>query len=97
MPRSMTHGEADPELETIASWLAQNVDGTVLEVTRQPRWRPVWFVDVDRKAERMQLCVRGDRVDGAAPWPHKHEMTLFVALERAGIPVPHVHGWIDGS
>lgn len=88
-------GLAASEEEAIAEWLEANI-GPVTSITRQGRWRPVWFADVQRDGDTLPLCVRGDRVDSVTPWDLEHEMTLFVELERAGIPVPHVYGWIDG-
>lgn len=83
------------DLDRITTWLETNIGGTVTSITRQQRWRPVWFADVDRDGEILPLCVRGERVDSISPFDVRHEMILFVQLERAGIPVPHVHGWID--
>ena len=31
----------------IVQWLERHVGGRVVRITRQPRWRPVWFADVD--------------------------------------------------
>jgi aminoglycoside phosphotransferase (APT) family kinase protein len=90
-------GTAGAEERTITAWLEAHI-GPVTSLGRQGRWRPVWFADVVRAGdgETLPLCVRGDRIDSVTPWDLEHEMTLFVELERAGIPVPHVYGWIDG-
>ena len=34
-----------------------------MRIARQARWRPVWFADLEREDERLELCVRGDRTD----------------------------------
>ena len=76
-------------------WIEQRLGGRVVSIERQPRWRPIWFADVERDGERLALCVRGQRLDGTTPWSHRHEMILLTELGRAGLPVPRVHGWID--
>ena len=69
--------------------------GTVTAIAGQSRWRPVWFVDVERDGERLELCVRGERLDIPGVWPLRHEMTVQALLEAGGIPVPKVYGWCD--
>jgi aminoglycoside phosphotransferase (APT) family kinase protein len=81
--------------QLIAEWIASNVGGHVVSLVRQPRWRPVWFVDVERDGEGLELCVRGERVDIPGVWPLRHEMTAQALLEAGGIPVPKVYGWCD--
>ena len=79
----------------IIEWVDANVGGTVVAIRRQPRWRPVWLVDVERDGDTLELMVRGDRTDAAPLFPLEHEMRFQQLLEEAGIPVPHVYGWID--
>jgi aminoglycoside phosphotransferase (APT) family kinase protein len=86
---------ASPATDTIVNWLATNVGGTVTSIRRQPRWRPVWFVELDRVGEKLQLCVRGDRTDVELVLPLEHEMRFQAVLHEQGIPVPKVYGWID--
>jgi aminoglycoside phosphotransferase (APT) family kinase protein len=83
------------ELEQISDWLESQLGGKVTSISRQGRWRPNWFADMERDGEALPLCIRGDRVDSAAGWPLEHEMKLFSELERAGVQVPHVYGWLD--
>ena len=83
------------EAGLITDWIGANVGGTVTAIVRQPRWRPVWFVDVERDGELLELCVRGERVDIAGVWPLRHEMTAQALMEAGGIPVPKVYGWCD--
>ncbi len=87
--------DADSELAPIAAWIRAHVGGPIVRAARQPRWRPVWFVDVERDGELLELYVRGDRVDFAGAFPFEHEMLCQRLLEEHGIPVPHVYGWID--
>lgn len=79
----------------IAAWLREHVHGRVVSIDRQPRWRPVWFADVERDGERLQLCIRGDRTDMQPVFPLEHEMRMQTLLHERGIPVPKVYGWID--
>ena len=85
----------DTDVADITEWIDGHVGGMVLAVRRQPRWRPVWLVDVERDGERIELLVRGVRVDFPGVWPLDHEMRFQQLLERHGIPVPRVWGWCD--
>lgn len=80
--------------EQVVAWLGANV-GPVVTVTRQPRWRPVWFADVETDAGVRSLCVRGDRTDMPLIFPLDHEMRLQAVMHDQGLPVPRVYGWID--
>jgi len=84
---------ADAE-EVIGSWCEAHLGGTVVEVVRQPRWRPVWFVTVKVADERHELVVRGDRTDMPLIFPLDHEMRFQQLLGEQGIPVAPVRGWI---
>jgi aminoglycoside phosphotransferase (APT) family kinase protein len=75
--------------------LEQRLGGRVVEISLQPRWRPVWFVELERGGRRESLCVRGDRIDARHGFSLEHEMKLQELLHERGIPVPRVHGWID--
>ena len=88
-------GDDTRDAERIAEWVADRLSGVVTHIARQPRWRPVWFVDVERDGERLELCVRGERVDIPGVWPLRHEMTAQALLFDGGIPVPKVYGWCD--
>lgn len=90
-----TTGGPDAATERIRTWLQANVGGTVITIARQPRWRPVWFADVERDGELLQLVVRGDRTDMPLIFPLDHEMRLQALLHDHGIPTARVHGWID--
>jgi aminoglycoside phosphotransferase (APT) family kinase protein len=79
----------------IEAWLRKHVGGRVLRVERQPRWRPVWFADVERDGEVIELCIRGERTDMPLIFPLDHEMRFQALLQERGIPVARVHGWID--
>jgi aminoglycoside phosphotransferase (APT) family kinase protein len=86
-----TPGEIDP----IVDWLESNIGGTVRSISRQPRWRPVWFADVQRDGETLELVVRGERSDSELVFPLDHEMRVQHVMHEHGIPVPEVYGWMD--
>lgn len=85
----------DPATGRVAAWLATNLGGTVTGISRQARWRPVWFASVDRDGEVLEVCVRGERTDMPLIFPLQHEMRFQRVLHDHGIPVAEVHGWID--
>ena len=86
---------ADDGTAQVRAWLGANVGGRVVRIVRQPRWRPVWFADVERDGELLELCVRGDRTDMPLIFPLDHEMRLQSVMHDHGIPTPKVYGWID--
>lgn len=86
---------ADDGTEQVRAWLGANIGGRVVRIVRQPRWRPVWFADVERDGELLELCVRGDRTDMPLIFPLDHEMRLQSVMHDHGIPTPNVYGWID--
>lgn len=79
----------------ITAWLERELGGRVAEIKRQPRWRPVWFADLERDGETLELCVRAERSDMPLIFPLQHEMRFQSLLEERGIPVAAVHGMID--
>jgi aminoglycoside phosphotransferase (APT) family kinase protein len=85
----------DAGTHKVTQWLEAHLGGAVSRIARQPRWRPVWFADVERGGERLELCIRGDRTDMPLIFPLDHEMRFQALLHDHGIPVPRVHGWID--
>jgi aminoglycoside phosphotransferase (APT) family kinase protein len=75
------------------AWIESELGGRVVDFERQERWRPAFFVDFERKGERLPLYFRGVRpeiAEGAAAIAH--EARVLQELERGGIPVPHVYG-----
>jgi aminoglycoside phosphotransferase (APT) family kinase protein len=84
----------DENTDLVSDWLESNL-GPVAAIRRQPRWRPVWFADVDRGGEVLELCVRGDRIDMPLIFPLDHEMRFQSLLHDHGIPTARVYGWID--
>lgn len=83
------------ETAQVRGWIEERLDAEVTDIRRQPRWRPVWFVEADRGDEHLSLVVRGERNDMPLIFPLRHEMTLQSMLHERDIPTPQVHGWID--
>lgn len=80
--------------EVVTAWLARNI-GPVVAIRRQPRWRPVWFAEVARDGEVVELVVRGDRTDMPLIFPLDHEMRLQAVMHEHGVRTAEVHGWIE--
>lgn len=68
--------------------------GTVTRMERQVRWRPAWFVDVERAGGRLALHLRGNREGDVAIFPDlKREADVMEVLADNGIAVPRIHGY----
>ena len=75
------------------AFVEQLIGGKAVKVRRQARWRPAWFVDIDRDGALVRLHVRGDRGSDVLPFPSlQREADILQVLEAGGIPVPHVFG-----
>ena len=88
-------GESSGDDAGVIAWLEAELSGNVVSWERQPRWRPMWFVDMNRDGTTERVVVRGERSDCPLVFPLDHEMRFQHLLEEHGIPVPHVHGWCD--
>ena len=82
-------------VDTVTDWLERELGGRVVSIEPQARWRPVWFADVDRGDERLELCIRGDRTDMTLLFPLDHEMRFQALLHEHGVRTAKVHGWIE--
>lgn len=78
----------------VETWLRENL-GDVVALSRQPRWRPVWFATVRDGAVERRVVVRGDRTDMELIFPLDHEMRFQQLMHANSVPVAEVHGWID--
>lgn len=78
----------------VAAWIEAHL-GRVISIELQPRWRPIWFLDVEKDGEVLPLCVRGDRVDTIQTFPLEHEMLVQQVMCDHGIAAPKVYGWLD--
>lgn len=100
-PRGTMHmaanasGQTAPAEARLRRWLEEELGGRVLRIERQPRWRPAWWVDLERDGATLPLVVRGDRSDVPGVFPLEHEMRLQQLLGAHGIPVAKVWGWCD--
>ena len=78
----------------IEAWVAEHLGGEVVAMERLERWRPQWKVSYTSGGETGAVLVRGNRpiapVDAL-----RFEMACMQILERNGILVPHIHGWMD--
>lgn len=92
---STTEGSIAADTARVQAWVEGELGATVTTIGRQPRWRPVWFVEADRDGEHLSLVVRAERTDMPMIFPLRHEMVLQSMLHERDIPVPRVHGWID--
>ena len=89
--------EARDEFARITGWLERDLGGRVVRIERQARWRPAWWVDLERDGELLPLYVRGDRIDSPSAFPLEHERVFHQMLAERGIRVARVHGYRDAS
>lgn len=72
------------------------VGGKVIAMSRQVRWRPSWFVDVEKDGDIVKIYARGDRNSDVVPFPDlKREADVLSILGQHGIPAPHIYGMCD--
>jgi aminoglycoside phosphotransferase (APT) family kinase protein len=84
--------QREQELRLLLSeWVKQNLAGNVVEIERQNRWRPAWYMKAEINGAVKSLYVRGER-NFFLPWPLNHEMAVLKVLYDNGIPVPRVYG-----
>src|SRR5687768_504433 len=90
------------ELLTDAGWapvfleIEQIAGGRLCSATRQERWRPAWFCELERGGERFSVYYRGDRgVQDDGVVTLRREMEVLRTLEANGIPVSHVYGFCE--
>jgi aminoglycoside phosphotransferase (APT) family kinase protein len=82
-----------PTEQKLKSFVECVTGGQVISMERQLRWRPAWFVAVDRAGEILRIHIRGDRNSNILPFPElKREADILQVLEAHGIPVPHIWG-----
>lgn len=87
--------EVDTRAVRIIAWVECNFGGQVVQIERQARWRPIYFIDVEREGERFSLVARCARTDMPMLFSLHHEMTIQHQLCEHGIPGPRVIGWCD--
>jgi len=86
-----------PEWQRAFARVEALVGGQVVASEKQERWRPAWFLEVERRSgERVAVYFRGDRgAEQHGVYPLEHEYEVLRVLEAHGIPVPHVYGFCD--
>lgn len=84
----------EPQWHKAFAEVERMVGGRVVAATRQARWRPAWFLDVDCDGETKQVYFRGDRGVAAINfYDLEYEYNAMKVLEAHGIPVPHLYGY----
>jgi len=83
-----------PEWRQAFAWIEARLGGRVVRAERQPRWRPAWFLDLERGSETLPLYFRGERGEADhGAYALEHEMQVLEVLEQHDVPVPHVYGF----
>lgn len=83
-----------PEWERAFAWVEGELGGRIVGARRQARWRPAWYLDLERQGEIVPLYFRGARGEADhGAYALEHEMGVLQVLEANDIPVPHVHGF----
>ncbi len=78
----------------LVAFVEKLMGGRVVNLTRQPRWRPAWFLDVEKNGEIIHLHARGDRKSNVVPFPElKREADIMEVLGQQGVMVPHIYGY----
>ncbi|MEZ4292465.1 MAG: hypothetical protein R3E53_18745 [Myxococcota bacterium] len=85
------HGAAwRPAFEAVESL----VGGRILSVRRRARWRPVFWIEVERP-DPESAARSASTLPRAGRGPRPGTSTRASALEEQGIPVPHVYGYCE--
>ena len=75
-------------------WIEETVGGRIRHFERQARWRPAFFLDVEREGETLPIYVRGARTevpDNDSVLKFEHD--IMVQLAKDGVPLPHIYGF----
>ena len=82
------------EWQRAFGWIESKLGGKIVRAERQPRWRPAWFLDLERDGETLPLYLRGERGEADhGVYTLEHEMRVLQVLEAHDVPVPHVYGF----
>ena len=81
------------EWQRAFSWIERELGGKIVRAERQARWRPAWFLDLERDGTVVPLYFRGERreVENGAQ-ALEHEMRVLQVLADHDVPVPRVYG-----
>ena len=85
-----------PEWQRAFRKVEELVGGRVTAAEQHERWRPAYYLEVDRDGETVPVYFRGDRGDtDHGVYPLEHELGVMQVLEAEGLPVPHIYGFCD--
>jgi hypothetical protein len=95
-PETATRADLDLEWQRGFDWVEKTLGARIVSFERQARWRPAFFLELDRDGERLSIYLRGERgeLDHGA-YPLEHESRVLQVLESEGLPVPHVYGFCE--
>lgn len=80
---------------TVRAELERQLDGRVVTISRQERWRPAWFAQVECSGRTEAIYVRGARGGKYLDLRSlQEEADINRILHAHGVPVPRVHGMI---
>ncbi len=88
--------QLEPHWQRAFAFVEKTLGGRIVRSGVHPRWRPAYYLDVEVDGEIVPLYFRGDRGDlDHGVYTLEHESRVLIALERDGIPVPHVYGFCE--
>ncbi len=84
----------DEDWRRAFEWVETELSAQIVSFERQPRWRPAFFLDLDRDGERLSIYLRGERGElDHGVYPLEHEFRVLRVLESEGLRVPRIHGF----
>ncbi|MDE2465139.1 MAG: phosphotransferase family protein [Alphaproteobacteria bacterium] len=93
-PEVLDYGQAGER--QLSKFVEELTQGKIIRMERQVRWRPSWYVDVERGDEILRLYLRGQREGDVAIFPDlRREADVISVLGRHGVPVPKIYGYCE--
>jgi aminoglycoside phosphotransferase (APT) family kinase protein len=85
---------ADPTPEALlTAWAEQHLQGRIVSIERQPRWRPSWYAEFQSGGQTKSLYFRSRRLQAELLFfPLAHEAEVLRVLHAHGIPSPTIYG-----
>jgi aminoglycoside phosphotransferase (APT) family kinase protein len=85
--------DVTPEAQ-LTAWAEQHLQGRIVSIERQPRWRPSWYAEFEgTNGKTKQLYFRSRRLQAELLFfPLAHEAEVLRVLHRHGIPSPEIYG-----
>lgn len=85
-----------PEWRPAFEEVERSVGGRIMSAERQARWRPVFWIDVERPdGDVVPVCFRGGRLEQGDDNTIRNEYACFRVLEKNGILVPRIYGFCE--